>query len=175
MLDRDNPNPRKLSEITGAEVAARGVSVAAVRLPHVHDTARQGLISPLIEVARRRGISAYVGDGGNRWPAAHVTDVVRLYRLALEQLQSGARWHAVADEGVTLRVIAETIGAGLGIPAVSLAPEEAAAHFGWLGAFAGFDMPASSTWTRKQLGWEPAGPGLIEDLRNMDYRASEAS
>ncbi|MDH2053280.1 SDR family oxidoreductase [Achromobacter marplatensis] len=166
-FDRDNPNPRKMSELTGEEWAKQGVSVAAVRLPQVHDTEKQGLVSPLIQIAKAKGISAYVGDGANRWPAGHVTDVARLYRLALEQHRSGARWHAVAEEGITMRKIAEMIGAGLGVPVVSITSAEAAGHFGPFGHFVGIDMPASSTLTREQLGWEPTGPGLIEDLQNM--------
>lgn len=168
-FDRDNPNPRKMSELTGEELAKNGVSVAAVRLPQVHDTEKQGLISPLIQIAKAKGISAYVGDGANLWPAGHVTDVARLYRLALEKHRPGARWNAVAEEGITAREIAETIGAGLGVPVVSITPEEAVGHFGPFGAFVGIDMPASSTLTREQLGWEPSGPSLIEDLQNMDY------
>ena len=174
VFDRDNPNPRRLSELTGEKLAQRGVSVAAVRLPQVHDAERQGLISPAIEIARAKGVSAYVGDGANRWPAAHVSDVARLYRLALDHHAPGARWHAVAEEGVPMREIAEVIGAGLGIPVRSLSPEEAMAHFGWLGPFAGFDMPASSAATRACLGWNPTGPGMIEDLQAMDYGRTAA-
>ncbi len=173
-FDRDNPNPRRLSELTGEDVATRGVSVAVVRLPQVHDTVKQGLISPAIEIARQKGLSAYVGDGANRWPAAHVSDVARLYRLALDNHKAGARWHAVAEEGVTVREIAAVIGAGLGVPVRSLSADEAAGHFGWLGAFAGMDLPASSALTRDRLGWAPKGPGLIEDLRDMDYGSAEA-
>ena len=174
VFDRANPNPRRLSELAGEAAAARGVSVAVVRLPQVHDTEKQGLISPAIEVARRTGVSAYVGDGANRWPAAPVADVARLYRLALEHHAPGARWHAVAEEGVPVREIAEVVGAGLGVPVRSLTAGEAVAHFGWLGPFAGYDMPASSARTRERLGWEPTGPGLLEDLRNMDYGPSDA-
>ncbi|WP_428377942.1 SDR family oxidoreductase [Lichenicoccus sp.] len=169
VFDRNNPNPRRLSELTGEDLAKRGVSVAVVRLPQVHDTARQGLISPAIEIARQKRVSAYIGDGANRWPAAHVTDVARLYRLALDKHRPGARWHAVAEAGVPVRAIAEVIGAGLDVPVRSLSADEATEHFGWLGAFAGMDLPASSALTRQRLGWEPEGPGLIEDLRNMDY------
>ena len=172
-FDRDNPNPRRLSEITGEEVATRGVSVAVVRLPQVHDTEKQGMVSPAIEVARAKGVSAYVGDGANRWPAAHVTDVARLYRLALDRHEPGARWHAVAEEGVPVREIAEVVGAGLGLPVMSLSPDEAARHFGWLGAFAGMDIPASSAVTRERLGWVPRGPGLLNDLRNMNFAAMD--
>ena len=169
VFDRNNPNPRRLSELTGEDVAKRGVSIAVVRLPQVHDTEKQGLISPAIEIARRKGVSAYVGDGANRWPAAHVTDVARLYRLALDKHEPGARWHAVAEEGVPVREIAEVIGAGLGVPVRSLSADEAVEHFGWLGPFAGMDLPASSALTRDRLGWDPKGPGMIEDLRIMDY------
>ena len=169
VFDRTHPIPRRISELTGEEVARRGVSVAVVRLPQVHDTVKQGLISPAIELAREKGLSAYVGDGANRWPAAHVSDVARLYRLALDKHEAGARWHAVAEEGVTVREIAEAIGAGLGVPVKSLSADEAVAHFGWLAPFAGMDLPASSAWTRDRLGWTPNGPGLIEDLRHMDY------
>lgn len=169
-VDWHHANPRAASEQAGAEIAAKGVSVAVVRLPQVHDTVKQGLITPLIEVARAKGVSAYVGVGANRWPAAHVSDVARLYLLALEQHEPGARYHAVAEEGVPMREIAEVVGAGLGVPVVSLSQENAADHFGWLSMFAGLDMPASSTWTRERLGWQPTGPSLIADLRKCDYR-----
>ncbi len=162
-------NPRVASEQAGVEAADKGVSVAVVRLPQVHDTRKQGLISPLVELSRAKGLSAYVGDGANRWPAAHVSDVARLYRLALEQHEAGARYHAVAEEGVTARAIAEVVGAGLGVPVVSLPSEEAAEHFGWLAMFVGLDMPASSAWTRQRLGWKPTGPDLLTDLKAMDY------
>ena len=114
-------------------------------------------------------MSAYVGEGRNRWPAAHVLDVARLYKLAVEQGQAGERFHAVDDEGVPARDIAAVVGSGLDLPVVALSPEKAAAHFGWLAAFVGMDMPASSAWTRERLGWRPEGPGLIADLRQMDY------
>lgn len=173
LFDRDNPNPRRLSELTGEDVAKQGVSVAVVRLPQVHDTRRQGLISPLIEIARQKGMSAYVGDGANRWPAAHVSDVARLYRLALDKHGPGARWHAVAEEGVPVREIAEAIGAGLGVPVRSLPANAATEHFGWLSRFAAMDLPASSASTRNRLGWKPGGPGIIEDLRNMDFGSAD--
>ncbi len=140
-----------------------------MRLPQVHDTVKQGLITYLVALAREKGVSAYVGEGRNRWAAAHVSDVGRLYRLALERHRAGATYHAVAEEGVPMREIAETIGRGLGVPVVALTPERAAAHFGWLGLFAGFDLVASSTKTRRELGWNPTGPGLIADLQRMDY------
>ena len=168
-FDDKHPNPRKVSEYAGMALEKRGVNVSVVRLPQVHDTVKQGLISPLIEVARSKKISAYVGEGLNRWPAAPVLDVAHLYRLAIEKAQPGSRYHAVSEEGISMREIAEVIGQGLKIPVVSLSSEEAQSHFGWLGMFAGFDMPASSVQTRKLLGWNPTGPGLIVDLKKMRY------
>ena len=162
----DFPLPR-VSEQTA--LSLDGVSAAVMRLPQVHDPVKQGLVSYLIAVARGKGVSAYVGEGRNRWAAAHVSDVARLYRLALEKHQVGAKYHAVDEEGVSMREIAEAIGRGLQIPVVSLTPEEAAAHFGFLAMFAGGDLTASSAKTRQTLGWNPTGPGLIADLQAMDY------
>ena len=150
-------------------MAGRGVNVSVVRLPQVHDTVKQGLITYAVQVAREKGMSAYIGEGRNRWPAAHVQDVARLYRLALEKREAGSRYNAVAEEGIPMREIAAVIGKGLKVPVVSLPPEKAQAHFGWLAMFAAFDMPASSAQTRKHLGWNPTGPGLIADLENMQY------
>jgi nucleoside-diphosphate-sugar epimerase len=166
-----HPNPRIASEEAGAEMLAAGVKVVTVRLPQVHNPERQGLVSPYVMIARQKGAAGYIGEGRNRWAAAHVTDVVRLYRLALEQGKAGERFHAVDEEGVSARDIAEAVAAGLGAPAVSLTPEQAGAHFGWLAPFMGLDMPASSAWTRQRLGWRPTGPGLIADLKAMDYSA----
>ena len=171
-LNPNHPNPRRLSEVAGAAVAARGVNVSVVRLPQVHDTVKQGLITYAVQVARKKGASAYIGEGLNRWPAAHVLDVAHLYRLALEKHEPGSRYNAVAEEGISMREIAEVIGKGLKVPVVSISPEEAQAHFGWLAIFTGFDMPASSELTRQRLGWRPTGPGLIADLKQM--RWSEA-
>jgi nucleoside-diphosphate-sugar epimerase len=168
-FDPNHPNPRRSSELAGASVAARGVNVSVVRLPQVHNTLKQGLVTYAITVAREKGVSAYVGDGLNRWPAAHVLDVARLYRLALEKREADARYNAVAEEGVPVRDMAEVIGGGLKVPVVSLSVEEAAAHFGWLAPFAGWDMPASSAQTQERLGWRPTGPGLIADLEQMRY------
>jgi nucleoside-diphosphate-sugar epimerase len=165
----DHPNPRKASELAGVSVAERGVNVSVVRLPQVHDRVKQGLITYAVKLAREKGVSAYVGDGCNRWPAAHVLDTARLYRLALEKQEAGSRYHAVAEEGVPVRDIAEVIGRGLKVPVVGLSPEEAPAHFGWLSAFAGYDMPASSAQTQERLGWHPTGPGLMADLEQMRY------
>lgn len=157
-------------EDTARAVAERGVRVAIVRLPQVHDTRKQGLVPFLTQTAREKGASAYVGDGANRWAAAPLGDVAHLYRLAVEKTGEGVTvYHAVQEEGVSLREIAETIGGGLKVPVISLTPEQAPEHFGWLAHFAGLDMPASSEWTRRTLGWKPTGPGLIEDLTNMKY------
>lgn len=169
MFNPEHPNPRRLSELTGAALLAAGVNVSVMRLPQVHDTVKQGLITPAVAIAREKGLSAYVGDGLNRWPAAHVLDVARLYRLALEKREAGARYHAVAEEGIPVREIAEVIGRGLNVPVGSLSPEEAPGHFGWLAPFAGLDLPASSAQTQAQLGWRPTGPSMITDLQNMRY------
>jgi nucleoside-diphosphate-sugar epimerase len=150
-------------------MAPRGVRVSVVRLPQVHDTVKQGFVTYLVAMAREKGVSAYVGDGRNRWPAAHVLDTARLYRLALETQETGARYHAVAEQGVPLRQIAEVIGRGLKVPVVSKSREEAAAHCGWLGMFAGLDLPASSAQTQERLGWYPTGRGLIADIEEMRY------
>ena len=161
--------PRNPEQVARA-AAERGVRVAVVRLPQVHDTRKQGLVPFLTQAARDKGISAYVGEGKNRWAAAPLKDVSHLYRLVLEKTGPGATvYHAVQEEGVSLREIAETIGKGLKIPVVSLDPDKAAEHFGWLVHFAALDMPASSVKTRQLLNWEPTGPGLIEDLTNMKY------
>jgi nucleoside-diphosphate-sugar epimerase len=162
--------PRIASEQATDALAAQGVRGSVVRLPQVHDTLKQGLVTYLIAVAREKGVSAYVGDGLNRWPAVHVLDAARLYRLALEKGSAGARYHAIAEEGVPLREIAEAIGRGLKVPVVSKSPEQAAEHFGWLGLFAGIDCPASSALTQERLGWHPTAlPGMISDLNNMRY------
>ncbi len=175
VLDRDHPIPRIASELAGEVVAGRGVSVGVVRLPQVHDSVRQGLISPLIDVAREKGVSAYVGEGANRWCAAAVEDVARLYVLALDGHRPGARWNAVAEEAIPLRSIAEAIGAGLGVATASLTQEEANEHFGWMAGFVGLDMPASGGFTRERLGWKPSGPTLLEDLARMEYTTSVAA
>ena len=169
--DRPAPTiPRVASELAAEALATEGVRTSVVRLSQVHNTVKQGLVTYLVAVARKKGVSAYVGDGLNRWPAVHVLDAARLYRLALEKGSAGARYHAVAEEGVPTREIAEAIGRGLKVPVVSITREQAAEHFGWLGLFAGLDCPASSALTQERLGWRPtAQPGMIEDLNNMRY------
>jgi nucleoside-diphosphate-sugar epimerase len=160
----------RASEATANSLAAQGVNVSVVRLPQVHNRVKQGLVSHAIAIARVKSVSAYVGKGLNRWPAVHLLDAAPLYRLALEKGSAGARYHAVAEEGVSVREIAEVIGRGLKVPVVSKSPEEASEHFGWLGRFAGFDMPASSALTQERLGWHSTTqPGMISDLENMQY------
>ncbi|MFG1433291.1 SDR family oxidoreductase [Xanthobacter sp. V2C-8] len=160
-------NPRAASEEAAAALAADGVNVSVVRLPQVHDTARQGLVSYAIAMFRAQGACAYVGDGENCWSAAHVLDVARLYRLAIERAEPSARYHAVAEEGVVFRDIVEAVGRRLRLPVTSIAPEAAEAHFGWLASFMTHSLPASSAQTRKILAWAPTRPGLIADLERL--------
>ena len=160
-------HPRAISEEAASAVAADGVNVSVMRLPQVHDTVKQGLITPLIAMYREKGACTYLGDGLNRWPAAYVLDVARLYRLAIEKAEPNAKYHAVAEEGVSIRDIAEVLGRRLKLPVKSVTPDEAQAYFGWLAMFAGHDVPASSAQTRKELGWRPTGPGLITDLEQL--------
>ena len=161
----DFPFPR-VSEQTA--LSLKGVRASVMRLPQVHDTVKQGLITPTVAIARAKGVAAYVGEGRNRWAAAHISDVARLYRLALEKNEAGAKYHAVAEEGVPMRDIAEAIGRRLKLRVKSISVEETSAHFGWLAMFAGHDLPASSEKTRKKLDWNPTGPGLIADLERLD-------
>lgn len=156
--------PRMAGEAAADAAAKHGARVSIVRLPQVHDTRMQGLVTPLIAIARQKGVSAYVGDGSNRWPAVHLLDAAHLYCLVLEKGVAGARYHAVAEEGVSARDIAEVIGRRLNIPVVAKTIDEAMDHFGWLGAFVGRDSPASSALTRERIGWRPAERGLIADL-----------
>jgi nucleoside-diphosphate-sugar epimerase len=155
--------PRLTTAEEAAALAGPGVRICVVRLPQVHDQNKQGLVTYLIDIAREKGVSAFVGDGMNRWSAAHLSDTARLYRLALEKGSAGC-YHAVAEEGVPVRDIAEVIGRRLKLPVVAKTPAEAAEHFGSMGGFAGLDGPASSALTRERLGWRPVGPGLIADL-----------
>jgi nucleoside-diphosphate-sugar epimerase len=164
----DFPFPR-VSEQTALALVAKGVNASVMRLPQVHNTVKQGLVTYLIAVAREKGVSAYVAEGRNRWAAAHVLDVAHLYRLALEKHETGAKYHAVAEEGVAVRDIAEVIGKGLKVPVESLSTDEAQAHFGFLSMFASHDLRASSAQTQKKLGWNPTGPGLIADLERVRY------
>ncbi len=164
------PGLPRVSETTGLHFAARGVRAMAIRLPQVHGgDGKCGLVNWLLNIAREKGVSAYVGDGGNRWSGAHRLDVARLYRLALEQGLAGKSYHAVADEGVTARDIAEVVGRHLGLPVASITPEKAAEHFGVMARFAGMDGAASSALTQRWLGWKPTQIGLIADISRPGY------
>lgn len=163
----EHPNPRVASELAGAELTQRGVNVSVMRLSQIHDTVKQGFVSYVIEVARRTGVSAYVDEGLNNWTAAHISDTARLFRLALEKNQPGARYHATAEEAIPFREIAEAIGQRFGLPVASTPAAQAAEHFGWMAAFVGKDMSTSSALTRQRLNWQPAGPSLFEDLAAM--------
>ena len=163
-------SPRGGSEALAMDFAARGVHSVALRFaPTVHGPGDHGFIARIVEVAREHGASAYVGDGSNRWPAVHVQDAADLVLSALEAAPTGSVVHAVAEEGVPTRWIAEAIGRGLGLPAVSVAPEDAAAHFGWIGGFFALDLPASSEATRERYGWTPSRATLLEDLDAGHY------
>ncbi len=166
--------PRIASEEAALAVAAQGVRVSVVRLsPSVHGDGDHGFaagfVSTLISIAREKGVSAYVGDGLNRWTAVHRLDAAQLFRLALEKAAAGTRFHGVDEEGIAFRDIAEVIGRQLNMPVVAKSPEEAANHFGWLAAFAGLDCPASSKLTQEQLGWRPVQPSLLADLERGSY------
>jgi nucleoside-diphosphate-sugar epimerase len=168
--DASNPNFPRKSEEAALELASRGLRVSVVRLPpSVHGDGDHGFVPHLIAVAREKGVSAYVGDGQNRWPAVHRLDAAHLYRLAIEEGSAGARYHGVADEGVPFRDIAGVIGRRLNVPVVSKSAEEAAGHFGWISHFASIDCPASSTQTREQLGWRATHASLIADIDRPNY------
>jgi len=157
-------------------LADRGVRSSVLRLaPTVHGDGDNGFIPTVIAVARDTGVAGYIGDGSNRWPAVHVLDAARLFRLALESAPAGSVLHAAADEGVPIREVAEVIGRHLGVPVTAIAPGDVAAHFTWLAGPLSMDSPASSTLTRALLGWQPAGPGLIEDLDQGHYFRSPAA
>jgi nucleoside-diphosphate-sugar epimerase len=171
-MEQDRPNPSfpRKSEDAGLAAASQGVRASVLRLPpSVHGDGDHGFVPGIIKTARERRVSAYVGEGLNRWPAIHRLDAARLFRLALEQGSAGASYHGVADEGVPFRQIAEVIGRRLNVPIVSITPEEAGNHFGWLGHFVSTDCPASSAQTQQRLGWRPMHPGLIPDLDRPSY------
>jgi nucleoside-diphosphate-sugar epimerase len=166
----NSPIPRIASEEAAASLAAQGVNVSVVRLPPtVHGDGDHGFVPMLIGIARDKGASGFVGDGLNRWAAVHRLDAARVFRLALEKSSAGARYHAVAEEGVAFRDIAGVIGRRLNLPVVGKSPEEAAGHFAWFAHFAALDNPASSARTRELLGWLPTQPGLIPDLDRPGY------
>ena len=168
--DAPNPNSPRKSELAALALAARGVRASVLRLPpSVHGIGDHGFVPRLISIAREKGVSAFIGDGLNRWPAVHRLDAAHLYRLVLEKSSVGARYHGVADRGVPTREIAEVIGRHLNVPVVSKSREEAADHFGWIAPFFGMDGPASSALTQEQLGWQAVQPGLIADLNAEHY------
>ncbi|MFK3739799.1 SDR family oxidoreductase [Massilia sp. TN1-12] len=173
--EQDAPHPvidafPRASEHAAEALAARGVHASIVRLPpSVHGEGDHGFVPILVGIAREKGVAAYVGDGGNRWPAVHRLDAARVYRLAIERAARGARYHAVAEEGVPFRAIAEAIARRLDVPSASLRAEDAEQHFGWFTRFAGIDAPASSGWTREVLGWTPEGATLLEDVDSERY------
>ncbi|MEO5689976.1 MAG: SDR family oxidoreductase [Burkholderiaceae bacterium] len=170
-LPANSPMPR-VSEQRALAAAARGVRASVVRLPQVHDRNKSGLVPFLIAVAQQKGVSAYVGAGQNRWAAAHRFSTPALYRLAIENGSAGARYHAVEEEGLALKAIAEAIGRGLKVPVISVSAAEALEHFGPMGHFANMSNPASSALTRERLGWAPGPhPGLIDDLDNANVFA----
>ncbi|MER7185737.1 SDR family oxidoreductase [Streptomyces hyaluromycini] len=171
--EEDTPVPgtyRSDSDLAALALAERGVRSAVVRLaPTVHGRGDQGFVARLIDVAREKGVAAYVGDGTNRWPAIHRLDAASLFRLALESAPAGSGLHGAADEGVPFKDIAAAIGRGLDVPVKSIPADEAQAHFGWLGMAASIDNATSSERTRKLLGWKPEHPGLIADLEEGHY------
>jgi nucleoside-diphosphate-sugar epimerase len=163
-------HPRTATAVMALGLAERRVRVSFVRLsPTVHGEGDHGFVKRLVDIAREKGFSGYIGDGANRWSAVHRLDAARLFLLALEKAPPGAILHAVADEGVAAREIAQVIGSKLGLPAASVSPDAAGAHFGWLARFFAIDQPASSAITRTQMGWNPTHPGLIEDLEAGYY------
>ncbi|HEX4432189.1 MAG TPA: SDR family oxidoreductase [Frankiaceae bacterium] len=173
----DHPlRARAVSEEVALALADKGVRVSTVRLaPTVHGDGDHGFMSTIISVAREKGVSAYVGDGSNRWPAVHRLDAAHLFRLAVENAPAGSVLHGIADEGVSLRAVAEVIGRHLDVPVTALAPEDSAGHFGWLGHLLAADIPSSSTLTRELLAWQPMQPGLVEDLEKGHYFRSPAA
>jgi nucleoside-diphosphate-sugar epimerase len=163
-------SPRQASATATYALASRGIRSSVVRLaPTNHGDGDNGFMATLVAIARDRGVSGYIGDGSNRWPAVHRLDTAHLFRLAVENAPAGSTLHAVADEGVPIRDIAEVIGRHLGVPVVSVSPDDAAEHFTWLSGFIGFDAPASSALTRQLLDWTPTQVGLIEDLEQGHY------
>ncbi len=174
LTDEDDAAPDfpRASESAGIALASQGVKAAVIRLPpSVHDQNDHGFVPALINIAREKGVSAYIGDGSNRWPAVHRLDAAQLFRLALEQGAAGSRFNAIGDEGIPTREIAEIIGQQLNLPTVSIPTEKAAEHFGWIGRFFALNGPASAVKTKARLGWQPAHIGLLEDMQQNYFRS----
>jgi nucleoside-diphosphate-sugar epimerase len=168
--DEAYPNFPRKSEAAGLALASQGVRVSTVRLPpSVHGDGDHGFVPRLFAIAREKGVSAYVGDGLNHWPAVHRLDAARLYRLAVEKGSAGSRYHGVADQGLPFRDIAQVIGKHLNVPVLSKSQEEAVDHFGWMSHFVSIDCPASSAQTQEQLGWRATGASLIADIGRRSY------
>ena len=164
--------PRAAGALAALALADKGVRSSVIRLaPMVHDRTRGGFATMLVQIARAKGVSGYVGDGAQRWPAVHVLDAARLFLLAAENAEPGTIWHGVAEEGVPIRSMAEVIGQNLNGPVRSIAPDDAAEHFGFLGNFIGLDSPASNAQTQQKLNWHPSHAGILDDLENGEYFA----
>ena len=180
--EQDTPDPNSVAALRAAAAqttlsfASRGVRPSVLRLPpSVHGEGDRAFLATLINIAREKGVSGYIGDGANRWCAVHRRDAARLFRLALEKAPAGSVLHGIAEEGVPIRTVAEVIGRHLDLPVVSVSAEGVDRHFGWLGAFLAADVPTSSTLTRELLGWQPTGPGLIDDLEAGHYFRTDQS
>lgn len=171
VVNLDHPNPRVATEIAGNQLLEQGIDVRVVRLPQVHDTHRQGLITPYIHLAKANGFAGYVGNGQSAWSACHVDDVARLYLLVLELGEKGQRYHAVAETSVTSLSVAQVVGAKLNIAVKPVDNADIPHYYGWFAMFAGLDLSASGVWTQSRLQWSPAGPMLLDDLNAMDYSA----
>ncbi|MBV9119810.1 MAG: SDR family oxidoreductase [Chloroflexi bacterium] len=171
----NGPRVRQATAELALSFASRGVRSSIVRLaPTVHGEGDHGFMTTIVGIARARGVSGFLGDGSNRWPAVHRLDAARLFRLALEQAPAGSTLHGAADEGVQIRAVADAIGRNLGVPVEAISAQDAGAHFGFLAGFFGLDSPASSEVTRELLGWEPAHPSLLDDLDQGHYFRAEA-
>lgn len=168
-MGRDEQTTPRRSEQAVFALTGKGVKAMVIRVPQVHGPHDHGFVQILINTARQKGYAAYIGDGANRWPLVHVSDIASIYRLAIEKGEAGHNYHAVGEEGVALRDIATRIAEGTGVPARSITPEEAEGYYGWFALFAGMDNRSSSAVTRKALGWQPKGPTLLEDMSNPDY------
>jgi nucleoside-diphosphate-sugar epimerase len=171
----NHPNPRMATEAAVDAVVARGVRAMAVRLPQVHGAGDHGFTHVLIGIAREKKFAAYVGEGRNHWPAVHRFDAAKVYRLAAEKGVAGARYHAIAEDGIAMKDLATVIARNLGVPVKSLTPDEAKSYFGWFAHFAGMDSHGSSAKTRAALGWQPTEIGLLEDMAAHYFANAKAA